>query len=271
MKQALLATVLALVAIGVAVAASSGAAASMPPPQMRLLVFTEECHDKFFVQRELNVECLKKAVSKTLGYVIVYLSPLVKVPQIIKIKMAGNAVGISEASHFVALTCATLNGTYNLRNGYPFSAWGEALFLGVQDVFVILLIWWYGRPSARKVVGVAAAFMTMAAVLSAMPFEQLVMLPFALAVLGNIGKLPQIVQNYTAGHTGQLSVIMYFMLGAGGWARAISAFVETGDKLSLTNTSISGSLASAVFLQILFYWRVTKREMEALDKKKKGE
>ena len=84
--------------------------------------------------------CLKSAVSKTLGLGIVVGSSLVKVPQVLKIMASGSAEGISFMSILLELIAITFSGVYGFSNNFPFSAYGESLFLALQTGIIALLV-----------------------------------------------------------------------------------------------------------------------------------
>ena len=84
--------------------------------------------------------CLKSAVSKTLGLGIVVGSSLVKVPQVLKIMGSGSAEGISFMSILLELIAITFSGVYGFSNNFPFSAYGESLFLALQTGIIALLV-----------------------------------------------------------------------------------------------------------------------------------
>ena len=81
----------------------------------------------------LDVPCAKLVISKVLGYGIVAGSLLVKLPQILKIAKAGSVAGLSGASINIEMLASTCSLAYYVGLGYPFSTWGENLFLCVQE------------------------------------------------------------------------------------------------------------------------------------------
>ena len=66
-----------------------------------LFIFTESCYQKIIVDKELELNCLKKSISELLAYAIVFLSPIAKVPQITKILSSKSVEGISLTGHLV--------------------------------------------------------------------------------------------------------------------------------------------------------------------------
>jgi hypothetical protein len=52
--------------------------------------------------------------------------------QVLKIMFGGSAEGISFLSVFLELLAISFSGVYSYASGFPFSAYGEAVFLAVQ-------------------------------------------------------------------------------------------------------------------------------------------
>ncbi|KAK2714204.1 hypothetical protein QYM36_008686 [Artemia franciscana] len=111
---------------------------------------TEECFATIFYDYDiLNTSCLKGIISKCLGYGIIAGSLMVKLPQIIKISGNKSGKGINMLSICLEIFCITATMAYSFRNEFPFSAWGESLFLGLQTAIVAALVIFYGEgPSS---------------------------------------------------------------------------------------------------------------------------
>jgi len=76
-----------------------------------------------------DIECLKVTFIKTLGYSIVVLATIAKVPQIINIIKAGSTYGLSMFSIFVESVGFVLTVGYSYHYGNPFATYGELVFL----------------------------------------------------------------------------------------------------------------------------------------------
>merc|ERR1719245_1791803 len=85
-------------------------------------------------------DCLKDTTSKLLGFLIVILAPLAKLPQIINILVAGSVEGISTMAYIMESASYFIFFVYNYRNDFPFSTYGESLFIYIQNLLIILLI-----------------------------------------------------------------------------------------------------------------------------------
>lgn len=152
-------------------------------------------------------ECLKLAVSKGLGIGIVGASAIVKVPQILKLVQSQSASGVSFLSYALETSALLIGLAYNVRQGFPFSTFGESAFLLAQNVVISVLVLRYsGRAAAAAlfVAGLAAA----AAALFSSDVVDAPLLSYFQAGAGALGvasKLPQIVAIWQQGGTGQLS------------------------------------------------------------------
>ena len=161
---------------------------------------------------------------------------------------------------------------YFLALGYPFSTWGENAFLFVGQACMTALYFHFTsgfmsmkslatfaplsvlffalyRRSVPDIVLPAALGQMLRLPSSTITCEQLAgVLPMVLMLFG---RLPQILQNFRQGHTGQLSLITYILNVAGSGARVFTILQELDDAIVLTS-ACSAFLQNAVLVsQIL--------------------
>uniref|UniRef100_A0AAQ5YGJ8 Mannose-P-dolichol utilization defect 1 protein homolog n=1 Tax=Amphiprion ocellaris TaxID=80972 RepID=A0AAQ5YGJ8_AMPOC len=215
----------------------------------------------------VSVPCLKVVLSKALGIGIILGSVMVKLPQIIKLMGAKSAEGLSFKSLLLELLAITGTMAYSIANKFPFSAWGEALFLMLQTVTIGFLIQHYGGRTSKGLLFLAVYFSLLVILLS--PFTSMSVVTCMQA--SNmpaiiIGRLIQAATNYQNGHTGQLSAISVFLLFAGSLARIFTSLQETGDALMALTYVISSACNGIIALQVLYYWNSS---LEHKKKKKK--
>ena len=237
-----------------------------------LLVLTPQCYEEFFVNLNFaNVPCLKAALSKGLGYGIIAGSLMVKVPQILKIWRANSGKGISLPGVLLDLSAITANVAYSFVLGYPFSAWGEGLFLVIQTAIIAVLVLYFGgRPAAAY--SFSALYVMILAVLMGgyTPLAVLTFLQSMCVPVVTLGKTMQIVDNYRNGSTGQLSAATVLMLLAGSVARIFTSQQETGDSLLVLTYVVAASLNALTAAQLVYYWNVPVDSQTAAKKKKKN-
>lgn len=171
-------------------------------------IIGDACYKALVLDVDLsNTECLKLAVSKGLGIGIIAASSIVKVPQIIKLVRSKSASGVSFLSYLLETSSYLISLAYNIRNGFPFSTFGEtALILGQNVIITVLVLNYAGRASAAAVfVAVLAAAVVTLFSEKLLPMDALKYLQGGAGVLGVASKVPQILAIWQQGGTGQLS------------------------------------------------------------------
>ncbi|XP_029664096.1 mannose-P-dolichol utilization defect 1 protein homolog isoform X2 [Formica exsecta] len=115
-----------------------------------LLLFSQECMKEYWDKFNfLHVACFKVTLSKFVGLSIVGGSLLVKVPQIMKILKSKSGKGINVFSIFLDLFAITATLSYSFMKGFPFSAWGDAVFLACQTSIIAVLVMHYNGDTAK--------------------------------------------------------------------------------------------------------------------------
>nr|XP_046237136.1 mannose-P-dolichol utilization defect 1b [Scatophagus argus] len=230
----------------------------MDPIKGLLLTYfmPESCYDEFFLNFNfLDVPCLKIVLSKGLGIGIILGSVMVKLPQILKLMGAKSAEGLSLNSVMLELLAITGTMAYSIANKFPFSAWGEALFLMIQTVTIGFLIQHYGGRTNRGLFFVVVYFGLLILLLSPVtPMSVVTYMQASNMPAIIIGRLVQAACNFSNGHTGQLSAISVFLLFAGSLARIFTSLQETGDSLMALTYVISSICNGIITLQVLYYW-----------------
>jgi hypothetical protein len=86
---------------------------------------------------------LSKVVSKILGFLVVGLSPMVRIIQIWKCYGLRSTAGISFVSIVLDYLGCLISFGYSFHYGYPFSTYGENIPLFVGSAVVVVQIWWF--------------------------------------------------------------------------------------------------------------------------------
>ena len=194
---------------------------------LQLSLLSPQCFDSLVVKMQFNnSECLKMLISRGLGLGIVAGATCVKLPQIIKIYRSGSAKGISFLGTLLELIAVTASGAYSFSNGFPFSAYGEAVFLALETSLVAIFILWFKGNSFQTLLFSLIYSATSFAILSpglvpadVLWFGQAANIPMIV-----LGKLIQVKANYSQGHTGQLSAITVILLTLGKNFRDFTSF-----------------------------------------------
>ncbi|KAG5989805.1 hypothetical protein E4U52_005233 [Claviceps spartinae] len=232
---------------------------NLPAPvrDLGVSIIGETCYQALLLDVDVeNTECIKYAISKGLGIGIIAASSIVKVPQIVKLVNSKSAEGVSFLSYLLETSAYLITLAYNVRNGFPFSTFGEtALILGQNIIISVLVLKYSGRASmAAVLVAVLAAGLATLFADNVLDMKTLSYLQAGAGVLGVASKLPQIVAIQQQGGTGQLSAFAVFNYLAGSLSRIFTTLQEVDDKLILYGF-VSGFLLNAVLaLQMIYYW-----------------
>ncbi|CAG8436686.1 9015_t:CDS:2 [Diversispora eburnea] len=192
-------------------------------------VLGNNCYTSLVEQLNLSdVDCLKLLLSKGLSMGIVLGGALAKLPQIIKILSARSARGLSLGSYVLETLAMGISFSYNLRQGNPFSTYGEVAFLTLQNIIILLLILSYANrirdlfTSVLVIIGSTYALGQPWIIDdSNLAYLQALSIPISL-----LSKIPQIIANYQNGSTGQLSAFAIFGFTLGSIARIFTTLTE---------------------------------------------
>ncbi|KAL7620839.1 hypothetical protein AAE478_009837 [Parahypoxylon ruwenzoriense] len=232
---------------------------NLPAPihDLGVSIIGDVCYKKLILELDpTDLDCLKLAISKGLGIGIIGASSIVKVPQIIKLVQSQSSSGISFLSYLLETSSYLISLAYNVRNGFPFSTYGEtALILGQNVIITILVLNYSGRASmgALFVAALAASVVTLfnGGILD---MQTLSYLQAGAGVLGVASKVPQIAAIYQQGGTGQLSAFTVFNYLAGSLSRIFTTLQEVDDKLILYGFVAAFGLNLVLASQMVYYW-----------------
>ncbi|XP_018313005.1 mannose-P-dolichol utilization defect 1 protein homolog [Mycetomoellerius zeteki] len=234
-----------------------------------LFLFTQECMKEYFDKFNfLHVGCFKTTLSKALGLGIIGGSFLVKVPQIVKILKNKSGEGINIFSVLLDLFAITAMSSYSFCNRFPFSAWGDGVFLGLQTLIIAILVMHYNGNTAKATAFLSAYIAVISAANSGLtPINVLWVCQAMNIPIVLISKFMQAYTNYVNGSTGQLSAATCFLLFLGSLARIFTSVQETGD-ITMILMYVCSTLANAIIVtQLLYYWNVDVKSKERLKKK----
>ncbi|KAL9330615.1 hypothetical protein ACSQ67_000225 [Phaseolus vulgaris] len=229
--------------------------------------------------------CLLPLISKLLGYAIVAASTTVKLPQalivnrfiicffdshvpyfatkfycsvsvrILKILKHKSVRGLSMISFELEVIGYTIALAYCLYKGMAFSAYGELLFLLIQAIILVAIIYYYSRPLntftwIRALLYCAVAPTILAGQIDPFLFEALYASQHAIFLFARI---PQIWQNFSNKSTGELSFLTSFMNFAGSNVRVFTTIQENAPYSVLLGYAIGCATNFAILSQIVLY------------------
>lgn len=228
------------------------------------ILVPQPCFDKFFIDFDfLNVPCMKVVISKGLGFAIILGSLIVKLPQIIKMLRAGSGEGISMTSVSCELLAISATWSYGYASQFPFSSYGESVFLALQTIIIAFLVLFYCGQKTMAMSYVVSYVAAMMFLLSPyVPFQLLSLLQTSNAFVVMVSKLIQAYTNFTNKSTGQLSVITVYLIFLGAIARIFTSIQETGDNLVVFTYVVSTVCNGIIALQMILYWNADKPKVE---------
>ncbi|EDR12739.1 uncharacterized protein LACBIDRAFT_231097 [Laccaria bicolor S238N-H82] len=221
----------------------------------------KECYTSLVENLDMgDVQCIKYSLSKGLGIGIVVGGSVMKVPQILLIINARSARGLSFSSYILETLSYAITLAYSFRNEFPFSTYGENLFLTIQNTVVTLLILAYAPSSlrsgnkAQKIAVAIFATIATAFALYVIPSQTLSLLQMSTLPLSLFSKLPQIRQNARTQSTGQLSAVAVIAQVAGCLARLFTTATEVGDAIVSAGFALALLLNIVLGAQLYMYW-----------------
>ena len=190
---------------------------NLPTPihDLGVSILGETCYKTLLLDIDLNSsECIKLAISKGLGIGIIAASSIVKIPQIIKLVNSHSSSGISFLSYLLETSAYLISLAYNVRQGFPFSTYGETGLIMVQNVVIAVLVLHYSGKSSTAALFVAGLSTSAVTLFSAnmLDMKTLSYLQAGAGVLGVASKVPQILAVWQEGGTGQLSAFAVGLL-----------------------------------------------------------
>ncbi|EED16262.1 monosaccharide-P-dolichol utilization protein, putative [Talaromyces stipitatus ATCC 10500] len=217
------------------------------------------CHSALLLDLDVNKDprCTSLAISKALGLAIVGASAIVKVPQILKLVNSRSSAGVSFMSYAMETASLLITLSYNVRQQFPFSTYGESALIAVQDVVIgVLVLSFAGKPAgaAAFVAAVAVSIYALLFDASLVDAHTLSLLQAGAGVLGVTSKLPQIFAIYKEGSTGQLSAFAVFNYLLGTLSRIFTTLQEVDDNLILYSIVAAFVLNAVLALQMVYYW-----------------
>ena len=233
--------------------------------------------DKFFecAKKTLTFhfenECTSYLISKMLSIIIVVFSFTNKLPQILYMYKSKQIKGLSSMSVYLdifSVLCATL---YPFHKGYPFLTYGERLIVLIENIIIFFLAWKYdlNQSSDREnlsftIIVCSFLFVCYKGALDENAWK---MVGLAKTLFSMTSKISQILKSCKENTTGPLSTITYGLNMISNIARIYTSFKETKDSILISGYVVSLILNFAVFLQIIYYNRPLKKDIENTDKK----
>ncbi|KAF9223427.1 mannose-P-dolichol utilization defect 1 protein [Gyrodon lividus] len=235
-------------------------------------IIGQKCYSSLVENLNIDdVDCLKYSLSKGLGLGIVVGGSIMKVPQLMLILSARSARGLSLPAYILETLSYAITTAYSHRNNFPFTTYGENLFLTLQNTLITFLIIYLPTSTLRKATDTAgklaiAAAGTLASgvALYALPKETLALLQLGTLPLSLFSKLPQITQNARTRSTGQLSAFAVISQVVGCLARLFTTATEVGDIIVTAGFALALILNIVLGIQMWMYWGKDDKDVHSM-------
>lgn len=148
---------------------------------------------------------------------------------------------------------------YNLLKELPFGTWGEMTFVLAQCKIQIFLFWTYteGLTLGGRLTGMLLLAVAFTATWFKLPTEYYYILGAIPTVMTVFSRLPQIIQNFQQGHTGQLSFLTWFLSMVGNAVRVITTIGMAFDYVNLMGHVVALVFNILLCSQILLFAKKT--------------
>jgi len=212
-----------------------------------------------FIERGelLDPTCIKFVFTQILSYSLVVASLGLKLPQILQIVRAKSGKGISVMMYQLEITVFALSVAYFMLKGYPFSTFGDIMFILIQDLVLYTLLFYYENELNAKFFLSAGIFGAVFAFLLSghAPLDQLYPLTIP---IGIASRVPQIVKNVREGGVGNLNATTFSMNALGALARVFTTLQLVKDPMVLIGYVVSVLLNGTIVGQIVYYNYIRK-------------
>lgn len=210
----------------------------------------------------LSQECITDTLFSSIGYLLIGITMLNKVPQIIKIYKNKNAEGLLLSMFYIDLFMGINMILYYRHLGLSFNLYGEICMLWVQNIALIFMIREYNKETSsliklRDVVCIFGymIFFSYATFLPDFIWKSLIS---SAALLNVSSKTPQIILNFRTKSTGQLSFQTWFISFFRNLWRLITIIQTTQNPYVIGNILLSVTEFFIFCAQIIFYNYVKK-------------
>lgn len=202
-----------------------------------------------------SMDVLTLLATRIAGYCLTLGAAFIKIPQILTILKSKSVEGLSIISFELEMFITAIHTSYGYILGLDFSAYGEAVVMFIQCVFLVACIYWYGQLSKGR----SALMYTLLAAGGGLVYLGHVSESQigAIYVLNQgffiVARGAQIFKNYQEGGTGQLSLASSLLPFLGCIVRIFTTIREGAGLTFLVGFILGTVLNGIVVLQILYY------------------
>jgi mannose-P-dolichol utilization defect protein 1 len=166
---------------------------------------------------------------------------------------SGSARGLSLSANVLETLSYAITLIYSVRNNFPFSTYGENLFLTAQNVLISLIVSFLSSKGVVRPVALVLLFGGSSYFFWNSAPDTLALLQLATLPLSLFSKIPQIAENARARSTGQLSAFAVFAQLLGSLARLFTTLTEVGDARMSAGFALAFALNAVLAYQVFAY------------------
>ncbi|KAJ8903850.1 hypothetical protein NDN08_000383 [Rhodosorus marinus] len=194
-------------------------------------------------------------LSMVIGYATLAGSLLYKVPQVARVARHQRGDGISVSGLSLETLGTSLSGVYSTRSRFPFSTYGESLFIPVQNLAIMALVIFFERAPAKPWILWLLLYIICLVTLM-LPGTSMTIVAFlnvCATPIMYVSKVPQLLLNFQTKSTGQLAPITLGLQLLGNVARIFTTIVQVRDPIVFLGFISAFFMNGALFLQWWIY------------------
>lgn len=204
-----------------------------------------------------------KSFAEALGYLVGTASLLLYTPIAVRIVRTKNAAGLAASTWWLKLVSFTLTDLYNIKRGFPISAFSESLIITLEAAVVLSLVTYYQNRMNNTFFLLAGVYLLLTALALLSSDEWISAAQVFATILSTSALLPQIKQNFDRGESGDYSPVTLSLASVGCTIRLFTTVqLADGDALLLLNYGVALLLNLTVLSQVIYFG--TQKEKKSL-------
>jgi mannose-P-dolichol utilization defect protein 1 len=207
---------------------------------------------------------LEYQISKILGWAIVLGSILARVPQILKIQESKSVEGLAVSGYYLEMIMMIGTASFSFANNIPFSVYGDAIFLLIQNLVIVNQIWFYNIEILYVEKLFVSVFMIVILLIlyegSVVDHEFWEVVLLVSMILNLLSKMPQIYSNIKMKSTGQMATSSFVLAWVLSIARLFTVLVESDDFAFHVQNVLAVALTTTLCIQLLILPKDPRRD-----------
>lgn len=195
-------------------------------------------------------------LSRTTGYVVIAGSMLFKLPQAARIFRKKSAAGLSSSMYILETIGIAMSLAFSIRNAFPFSTYGETVFIVLQNVVIMAGISLYSDEPRPPILALSLLLASLFFAYTISPLAPMLLVSILQTVsipLLNFSRVPQLLLNYRNKSTGELAPSTLILQAVGNVARIFTTMVQLQNTLYLLSCVAAFIFNGALVAQYYLY------------------